>query len=291
MSPQQSVNISQELSELEQKKHALEKIYKIARAVEQLRCGLEAIVLLGKPTASISQQALHVYEALSDKIKILPTQKIQQTVVKLDAKVANDLSAVLEAAALQDSPLAEEAAGDKPQHNLDVLIDDYRKNAQTAVALRVVLRERGVPTKPISWPVSSKLLTQRLCELKSRESNYRQKIDTEIVSLQKDAHAVFRNDKLPQTTRDAAAHMHAMLQKDLDHIRAGKNIADMPFFVEVVVVQEKTEQPVTDSKSAEALATPPTQNTAKQPKNLVHKMWLWATTPLSVTWNDINKKH
>ena len=292
---QKEVNISQELSALEEKKHALEKVYKIARAVEHLRYGLEALVLLGKPASSISKQAVHVYESLSDKIKILPTVKIQQTVLRLDTIITKNLNTVLQAANPENASDSPDDAHPTPiQQNLDALIDGYRKNAQTAVALRVVLRERGVPTKPITWPVSGEVLMQRLSHIRNKEKSYRKKIDSEIVILQKDAELIIQNDKLPQPTRDAAAHMHMMLHKDLEHIRAGKDIADMPYFIEVVVVQEKQEkeQPKTEpppQNHTPAMAAAPAAVTRN--KNFIQKIWLWATTPLNVKWKDIDKDY
>ena len=288
---QKEVNISQELSVLEEKKHALEKVYKIARSVEHLRHGLEAIVLLGKPTASISKQALHVYESLSDKIKILPTMKIQQTIAKLDTIISQNLNTVLKAANPEaPTNLPEDGHTTPiPQQNLDSLIDGYRKNAQTAVALRVVLRERGVPTKPINWPVSGDLLTQRLNELRIKEKTCRKKIDAEIVKLKNDAELIIQNTNQPQAARDAAARMHIMLHKDLEHIRAGKDIADMPYFVEVVVVQEEQEQPKAAPESLHNPVTIPSASPKSRRKNIMQKFWLWVTTPLSVKWKDIDK--
>lgn len=291
---QKETNISQQLSALEEKKHALEKIYKIARAVEHLRYGLEAIVLLGKPTAGISKQAMQVYGSLSEKIKIQPTVKIQQTILRLDNIINKNLNTVLQAADPQDSAdlLNEALATPTPQQNIDALIEGYRKNAQTAVALRVILRERGIASKSIAWPVSTELLTERLKHIKSKENNYRKMIDLEIVKLKKDAELIIYNLKLPQSARDAASHMHTMLNKDLQHILAGNDIADMPYFVEVVVVQEENEEPQTAPPLRNStLASPTAPTAARANKNLAHKLWLWATTPLSVKWKDIDKNY
>ena len=298
------VNISEELIALEHKKGALEKVMKIARAVEQLRYSLESVVLLGKPTANISHKALHIFEALSEKARIQPTKKIQECVKKLDSVIANNLNAIMELARPEnEAELHEQVASDEQLANhIDKLIQDYRKSAQTAVALRVVLRERGVPTMPIKWSVSVDSVRTQISQLKDQEAQYRTKVKSEIILLQHDALTVANNESLPQFTRDSAAHMHNMLQKDLEHLNAGKDIASMPYFVEVVEIRETepdetqiendthtqhTEANVAQLQSSIPAQTTETQNTKS---GFMHKLWRWSTTPPSVTWQDLDKE-
>jgi hypothetical protein len=299
------VNISEELKALEHKKSALEKVMKIARAVEQLRYGLESVVLLGKPSSRISTQAMHVFEALSEKIRIQPTRKIQELMVKLNGTIANNLNAVIELASAENqAELHEQVTSDSElADQIDKLIQDYRKSAQTAVALRVVLRERGVPSPPIKWSISVERIRSQITQLNDQECHYRKKVKSEIILLQHDALAVAGNDNLPQATRESAAHMHKMLQKDLDHLNAGKDIASMPFFVEVVELQEtnasetqaeKPDQPqMQPEKTPSATTSDNTksnQDTSKNKPGLIHKLWRWSTTPPSVTWHDIDQQ-
>jgi hypothetical protein len=304
------VNISEELKALEQKKGALEKVMKIARAVEQLRYGLESVVLLGKPSSRISSRAMHVFEALSEKIRIQPTRKIQELVVKLNGTIANNLNAVIELASPEnEAELHEQVTSDSElADQIDKLIQDYRKSAQTAVALRVVLRERGVPSPPIKWSINVERIHKQITQLNDQEGHYRKKVKSEIILLQQDALVVAGNDKLPQATRDSAAHMHKMLQKDLDHLNAGKDIASMPFFVEVVELQETHASKTSASETKEEKADQPQlqqeqvptadasgtaqsdQDTSKNKPGFIHKLWRWSTTPPSVTWNDIEQR-
>jgi hypothetical protein len=299
------VNISEELKALEHKKCALEKVMKIARAVEQLRYGLESVVLLGKPTGSISHQAMHVFEALSEKIRIQPTKKIQECVVKLNATIANNLNAVIELARPEnEAELHEQVTADSElAEHIDKLIQDYRKSAQTAVALRVVLRERGVPTAPIKWSINVDQIRNQITQLNEQETHYRKKVKSELILLQHDALAIANNTQLPQQTRDSAAHMHSMLQKDLQHLNAGKDIASMPFFVEVVELQEKNTGEPKDANPGETPSPvernplPHSPNAAvssphipKHKPGFLNKLWRWSTTPPSVTWQDIDQQ-
>ncbi|WP_455210025.1 hypothetical protein [Kaarinaea lacus] len=289
------VNISDELVALEQKKSALEKVMKIARALEQLRYGLEAVVLLGKPTASISHQAMHIFEALSEKIRIQPTNKIRDTIKKLDVIIANNLNGIMELARPEnEAVLHEQCATDHElATHIDKLIQDYRKKAQTAVALRVVLRERGEPTTPIKWSVSTDSIRTQITQLSDQENQYRKKVKSEIIILQHDALAVASNKNLPQATRDSAVHMHHMLQKDLEHLNAGKDIASMPFFVEVVELQASAPSEPQEKNESQPQAPPIThctEATQKSKPGLMHKLWKWSTTPPSVTWQDIEQQ-
>ncbi len=291
----QEVNISNELKALEKKKSALEKVMKIARTVEQLRYGLEAVVLLGKPSAGISPQALHIFEALSDKIRIQPTKKIQECVQKLDTVIANNLNAIIELASPENHAELHEqvTADDELAEQITKLIQDYRKNSQTAVALRVVLRERGIRTTPANWSVNIDSVRAQITQLSIQETDYREKIKTNIVSLQQDALVVANNNVLPQATRDAAAHMHHMLQKDLDHLNTGKDIESMPFFVEVVELKESAPAPHPDEQVAKQEPSIPSQPVPTEQKakpGLIHKLWRWSTTSPSVTWQDVDKE-
>ena len=291
----QEVNISNELKALEKKKSALEKVMKIARAVEQLRYGLEAVVLLGKPSAGISPQALHIFEALSDKIRIQPTKKIQECVQKLDTVIANNLNAIIELARPENHAELHEqvTADDDLAEQITKLIQDYRKNSQTAVALRVELRERGIRTTPANWSVNIDSVRAQITQLSIQETDYREKIKTNIVSLQHDALIVVNNNDQPQATREAAEHMHHMLQKDLDHLNAGKDIESMPYFVEVVELKDSIPAPHPDEQIAKQEPTAPLQPVQTEHKSkpgLIHRLWRWSTTAPSVTWQDIDKE-
>ncbi|WP_455203136.1 hypothetical protein, partial [Kaarinaea lacus] len=130
------INITAELGVLETKKKALQKVMQVARMVEQIRFGLEAAVLLGKPATHISKQVLQTYTTLADKVKHLPTPQIKDGVHKHEAIVNQNINTIMEIARPENHEvLQNEIDREGEDLKIEQLINSYRISSQTCVAL------------------------------------------------------------------------------------------------------------------------------------------------------------
>ena len=113
----------------------------------------------------------------------------------------------------EDDSAFGESVMDSPE--VDQLISDYRKSAQTAVALRIILEERGIHVNPLSFPVSSDSIEQQISQIRIQENRYREKIKTEVIKLKDEAKAFLDNENLPEKMRESVQNTYDMLQQDL----------------------------------------------------------------------------
>ena len=291
----ESKNIPDELVSLEHKLDTLEGVMKIAQSIERLQEGLQSVLLLGKSSSQISKSAIQTFQNLSEQTKILPTLKLQSSLVNLDKivqlRLAKIMSLTNDGNTQENTLQIIQLAGVHNDHDeayINQLLNDFRRSAQTAVALRILLKERGTFTKPIDLTINKDSITQQLQDLKQQEKSYREKVVKGICDLQEDAILIFKNTNLPLESRKIAKTMYDFLQKDLVHIKAGKKIEDMPMAIEILDEQHSAEIILEDEISKPV-------GTKQEPKNPVpppqfrKKLWRWLTTPTDVTWKDVNK--
>lgn len=292
------VNISDELRAIEYKKRALQDIIRIADSVDKLQIGLRAALVLGKPTGNISRLALKTYIELSEKTKKLPTPKLQAIVAKLDAAVSQRLRYVVEVSKLESylpsNQRRDNSDIDKDKKKMDGILTEFRKNAQTSAALRIVLQERGLVPKPINYKVSEKTIIDQIHSLEKREKKYRNKIKIKIIELQDEVDRLIHQDNLPNSTIEAAKLARIELQSDLEHIMAGKPIDAMPTLFEAVEIhevggQEASGAPHAASKDEVGAPVKNQNQNLEQSGGLLKQLWRWLTSPVSVTWDDTRK--
>ena len=292
MPESETKNIPDELVSLEHKMDTLEGLMRIAQSMERLQDSLQSVLLLGKSASRIPKSILKTFESLSEKTLTLPTNKLQATLANLDKIIKLKLNTIMSLTSsesnqdprsnvFQVASLGEVDAEDR----IHKLVNEFKRTAQTAVALRVLLKERGVFSKPIDISKNNELINTQLNNLKQQQQSYRKKITNGIKELQNDAAIIFKNTKMPIESRKVAKQMFDFLQKDLLHIKAGKRIEDMPMAVEIFECGEDTEvvlEEEQDKKEEEKL-----EKTPQTKKGRAKKLWHWLTTPTDVSWDDI----
>lgn len=297
--PQQA-NITHELVELENKKNVLERVLKIARAMESLQNSLETVVLLSKPVRSLPHHALKLYESLGEATQYQPTHKLKQTLDKLDDLIKNDLGKIMDivnAEHLQqfDSNDASAVSVQSFSDGVEKRVDNFRRIAHTAVALRVLLKERKVPTTPVEYTIPAAMLREKFLQMKGMQENYRRKVDNEIAQLMAQTEQLLQRPESADSSKAAAKMLLALLRSNLDHLRAGKEISDMPFFVDVVELKSdmlETHQPAQNmtadnNKGPESIAA----QVSRKKYGVIIRFLIWLTTPSDVTWKAVNRMY
>ena len=278
MPDSESKNIPDELVSLEHKMDTLEGLMRIAQSMERLQDSLQSVLLLGKSSSRIPKSILKTFESLSEKTLTQPTKSLQATLANLDKIIKLKLNTIMSLTSsesnqdpksnvFQVATIGEVDAEDR----IHKLVNEFKRTAQTAVALRVLLKERGVFTKPIDISKNHKLITTQLDNLKQQQHSYRTKITNGIIELQNDAALIFKNTDLPIESRKIAKQMYDFMAKDLTHIKAGKKIEDMPMAVEIFECGEETEivlEEEQDKKEAVKLEDNPNPD-----KSRAKKLW------------------
>ncbi len=291
---------SQELRALRNKKETLQNVIKITRALTRLHQGLQAVLLLGRSASKVPKHAVRFYDALSLEVKQLPSNTLQQDLKAVDRLVRQDFDNILAiaedneahfpGAAKLSSASAGEAGG---QDRIHKLLDEFRRRAQTAVCLRVILRERGIATLPLVLPVPEVKLQKQIDVLERKETRYKTKIRTDVMAMKNDVDVLLKNTAFPEAIRQELKQTQLGLQKDIEHIDAGRDLDDLPFPIESV---ESAETVFASPVSNESQARPVNQkNTAQMsqpaPLSFFPKLWWWLTNPMREPWSKIGTQN
>lgn len=291
---------SDELRLVRQHKETLQHVIKIARAVARLHKGLQAVLLLGRPTFKIPKHAIRFFDELSADVKQLPAKTLQQDLAAVDRLVRADFDKIL-AVALDNEvhfPSNMTPSDQGRSHENEVihrLLDDFRRRAQTAVCLRVILRERGISTAPLTLPVAEEIIQQQIVTLEQKESRYKTKIRNEVSALQRDVDALLSKPTLPDPVKRELQETRAGLQLDMEHIDAGKDLDNLPFPIESVESATPSSIEIGRPSDIQNAAIPNVPDPAaeaavEKKRGFFATLQLWLNTPWQVSWKKISSR-
>jgi hypothetical protein len=304
----QANNPAEAIQDIEQRRLALQRLVVIAHSLEQLTQGLESTLLMGRPTGSIPQSALTALAQLDEKTSILPDAKLKHTVDLLEASIQTKLARIIKLVLLEDEQLvAPTASGGAVPATPDLgkMLGEFRKNAQTTVALKVLLKRRGVPTKPLVISVPENEIKHHIQALKSKESVYRGQLQDKIEGMVADTRGILRMEGLSEDMREATRHVLEDLEANLQHLKAGKSMETLPMALEVIemdaglpmeseVVAAAVAEPEVVAGVNEPAPVQPAPAASSDPlpagrPGVLKSILLWFKTPSAVTWSDIRR--
>lgn len=287
---------------LHERRTALERAVRIAASIERMHHGLQAAMLMGKAAASIPQKMIDSLDRLDDTVKLMPSTKLKVILSHLEKEVQKRFSMIMELAKLDEAKLID--AEFEPGEDIEKVLLTYRKKAQTAVAVKVLLHTRGEITKPMPLPVPVEDIRQQLGELNEREQNCRKEVRDEIVVLIKETDNILTRTDLPEGMREIIVATRQDFTLNLKHLDAGGTVITMPVGLEIVsmgdeyAAEPKAELQTPTAQEPAAEETPAAiqdaSTTAPKKKGrrpgMIHKLRRWVTTPFDVTWKDIEQE-
>ena len=289
-SPVESAELQRDVSCLEKKRQILEKIVDITRTIESLQESLNAVLVLGVASKDLPDDALKLYGALSNSLRNLPIKKIQEYYSNLEIIIRKQVNRIMNYASADFSSDDEiefitlSSEGDS-QNPLEML-EAFKRTAQTAVSLRVLLRKRGVPTPGSPVPVSAQMIKQQLLHLERQEQQQREKIKSKIEEMRQDVQGMIDNPAYPEAMKVMLREVVSNLERDLGQLARGAPVDRLSFVreTEEIVVSE-VESVEIEEITIEAVAPPPPDNAGSFSKAAAR----WLNSPWDVSWNEVQK--
>ena len=290
------INPADELSALQRKRATLEKVVRVALAVERLHESLQSVVVLGKPLSSASPQVREVMEQLEDSVRAQPINKLKETLKYLEKLVQGKLEIILEIAEMDDEQLLGLSAD---EDQVETLLETYSKNSQTAVAIKGLLHSRGVETQPTAFSISGEIIVKKLSEVVAREKTCRSRVELCIINMIDDTQTLLAKPDLAPSLVAVMNQSILKLQDNLDHLQSGKSIDNMPTRLEIVEIEgdevtslesgKDSHQHFTPQQSVPALKPrpQPSKHKSTEQGGFFYTLLRWLTTPKGVTWDDI----
>jgi hypothetical protein len=293
--PGKTINSDKELlRSLEEKKRALEEVMHVAQTVERLQEGLQAVLMMGKTANLIPRQVLKFYRGLDVKLRGQPVDKLTKLLSGLEQAIRNDIGQILQLAVIDDATMIDQRTrtGDDdepPVDDVSQLAEDFRRRVQTAVYLRVLLREQGSSTDPMELAVPTEQIQQQIAALDERGLRCRKNMQVQVGDMLKDITQLLANEALPDVMKEHMQQAQAELEQNLKHLAAGNSVEDMPFYVDSFFLQN--DQPETTSITSPSKAAPARKLDVPVPENsrrgFLECLRLWCITPKQVSWKEI----
>ena len=303
--PQVSVDNIGSLSSIElikEKRQLLKRVVSITRATERMQDSLKSVLILGKPSTNIPKGVLKYYHILSNKIKQKPTEKISWYLDKLEELIKSNLQGIIEisleeheAAPSDLSNQDEEGYSDEAMR----LLNEFKRQSQTAVALKILLQQRGVYTSGTAIKESVQQIEGHIERLEKREEKQRKQLHTHITEMHTDLSSMLSSGQYSDDMKKVFSKVMIDLESDLKAIERGERIDELPLSFEVVETGvERKKDPVqvqqqvadeTEEYLEEFDQDAPTDAVSTK-IGFFRTLLRWLNTPWSVSWGEITKR-
>ncbi|MET0009562.1 MAG: hypothetical protein ABW124_01820 [Candidatus Thiodiazotropha sp. 6PLUC9] len=277
-------NMQNDIAKLEGKRRILQQIVEITNAIEGMQESLSSVLVLGVPSKDLPESALNLFSSLSESLRNLPVKQIQVYFNNLETLIKSQLEKILHYSGLdysQDENIEfiSLSSDDQESSPLD-LLDEFKRTAQTAVSMRVLLRKRGVPTPGSPVPVSPEVIKKQLVELDNQEKQQRDKAAQKIDEMKADVEGMLANPVYPDGMKEILKGVISNLEKDQKLLSSGASLNKLSFVAEseeIVGVDD-----VAAEESIEITAVPESPDTG----GFSDRASRWLNSPWDVSWKD-----
>ncbi len=286
---------------IKEKKLLLKRMVMITRAIERMQDSLKSVLILGQPSTKIPKGMLKYFHILSDKIKKKPTKIIRSYLVKLEDLIKVDLQKIinismLDPDVLEDEQAVGQVAGAYTDEAMD-LLNEFKRQAQTAVSLKILLQQRGVYTPGSVVKVPVHLIKGQLKYLAKKEEIQRNKMKEHISDMHTDLKSMLDSDQYSDEMKSVFCEVISGLEDDQKAISDGARIDQLPMSFEVV---ESGEEPrdiisipnmVVSEAEEYLVGIDQTESTEKaiEEMGFFRTLFKWLNTPWNVSWHDAKK--
>ncbi|MCK5335843.1 MAG: hypothetical protein KAQ67_06760 [Gammaproteobacteria bacterium] len=294
-----------QLELIQQKKSALQRLVKLTINLNRLSQGLQSILVLGKSIITIPPRILNSFKLLSKKLEPLPTDKLQNTLSTTEIKIQNNIKQILEISQKDESELSdymahkEELLIDSIEESFSDYVNDFKKKAQTSIAIRIVLKARKAIMSAFLLPVPEAFIKKQIKILDKREDACRKRIKNEMTSIYKEITGFIKNADCPDELKQQLLISRSMIVDNINHFNSGKDLDSMPVIFETIELStpseetdkiKQIEKPAKKNPVDEVLKKTQQINIKPVKHNILSRLWEWVTTPMSYSWSDVSKK-
>ena len=283
--------LKQDVAGLEQKRQILEQIVDITRAIESMQESLNAVLVMGVASKDLPEDALKLYSALSGSMRNLPVNKIREYYANLEILVKKQLNRVLNYSGVdfEDDGQVEfiTLSSESDEQSPVELLEAFKRTAQTAVSLRVLLRKRGVQTPGSALPATTETLKQHLTHLQQHEQVQRERIQQKVTEMKEDVARMIDNPVYPEAMKTMLRDVAANLDKDLHLLQRGAPVDQLSFVSETeeIVAADAPDMEV-EEITLEAIPAPAEPAEAGFSKAAIQ----WLNSPWDVSWEEAKQK-
>jgi hypothetical protein len=290
------------LESIKEKRLLLKRVVMITRATERMQDSLKSVLILGQPSTSIPKGMLKYYHILSNKIKRKTTDKIRWYLGKLEGLIKSNLQGIIKLTLEEHdfSSLIPPSEQDEEASVYDAvnLLNEFKRQSQTAVALKILLQQRGVYTPGTVVKASVEQIEGHIKRLEEKEEIQRSQIKKHITEMHSELSQMLNSDQYSDEMKKVFRKVIDNLETDQKAIDQGARVDDIQLSFEVVETgvekkkDPKEEQQQVENETEEYLEEfdqneSPLKVSGKT--GFFSTLFKWLNTPWSVSWEDVKK--
>jgi hypothetical protein len=288
---------SEQISQLTQKRLALESLISITCSVQIQQQSLLELSAIARPSQEFPEKLINYIQTLKQRIGGLSASEIIQRLDAIENVMAKGMDHILQLVEINVSDLRDEQLD---AISIDEFIDaigNFHRRTQTAVALRYLLIEQGVAIAPFSLSVPQETIGLHIEQLRSKENDCRAQIRTEIKAIIADSKSMLEDEAFSEAMKEQIIKVNQAMQVNLEHLDAGGKVKDIPNVFETIVLESEIVEtveptiPIAEKQDASSNATLENKNIPPaEPLTFIQKLNLWLSSPWRVSWKTITTK-
>ncbi len=294
---------TEELKSVHRKREAIENLISFTKQIKQMTKGLEAVKHIAKPSQLPKKRDFALMRALVKRLAHIGTPQLKTSLSKLDDAVKHDMESIVKISQISEENFFQlyiSGTESKVTSSYDALVKElqnFRRKAQTDVAVRYVLHDRGVMLDCSRLSIDQEKLSQHVDDMKGKENKCRRRIRQEIQTLIADTNKIRNHPDLPNTLLEKMEDLNAQLTQVLSDLDAGKDIEEFSDSLEIVEIGQNNRsnndlenEPTADKEESNELELTLDLDALEFPnkkRNFFSRLWFWLVTPWGVNWKDI----
>jgi len=296
-----SITLADQLTSHRKRRQALEQLISFARQITSAGDSMEALQYVTRPSQTGDRKRFSFLSEMAHHLEAQTTDLLKERLSQTDKLLIAETELFLHLAALSEEEFFarhQGAEAEEIQHSIQMLekrLQAFRRKAQTNVAIRLVLDERGAQLKALHLPISQEQLSVEVLELRQKEQKCRDKIIREVNSLVTETNHLLSQPLYPESVVQAMQQNRARLQEALLHLQAGKSLEDLPFHIEVHEEVRTLPEPF-EAQDAPAVSEPllpsqiPLPATEESPTGFLRVFSRWLNSGMEVSWKDAGQQ-
>ncbi len=314
-----------QLKKLTDKRLALESLIKITVSIQAQQQSLIELSAIARPSQEFPPKLIAHVKQLGSRIGDLPVPELIQRLDAIEQVISTGLKKLLILAKIDVKDLRSKKLANLSIDDFVDAIDDFKRRTQTALALRFILKDRGVAIAPFDLAVPQEAITAHIEALKVKEKGCTKQIRKEITDVIKDTDLLLASDSFTEPMKSDLLQVRKAMQVNIEHLDSGGTIAEIPNIFETVVLESqvydvnpinkpeeedsnqkaskdktRNEELESDLKAQAKSDVKAKLNAAKKkissnkpketkPMTFWQRFGLWLSSPWSVSWKSIDK--
>jgi hypothetical protein len=272
-------------------RQALEELIDIASELERTRAGLENSAYLNVASAYLPPALRRIWKTLDNTIQSLSREELLAKLTTLERQLATRLEGAL---TIVDSVCNAAQSGKKINiAGFRGTLADVSRLAGTALAIRIMARNKNYALTPAELPVAAEFLREKVSQIRAVEQVHKKRAVAIIDDMTDAAGSALQSKEIDSAQRAQLVALSKDLQINKQYLSGDGNFEALPVVMAALQIPAKL-LPENLRSQAHKLS----QARGKSPSAKPRSSWLiwrrqlriWLDTPFGVSWREAGRR-